>query len=601
MKIRNIDFKLQRNMQPILWIAGIFASGVLLEILLSSVVGSNDGQSRGNMIIMLLYFAAVLIIFTVAARCVWNGIEMTEELEKAMYLLRNEFDKENDDITDFLEKNNIFNNKLLVKACEEFIVEIKNTSEYSEEINVDIEDYINEDLLRKVIKAHYLNQVASTMTALGILGTFLGLTIGLNSFDLSGSALEIEKKIEPLMNGIKVAFHTSICGMMYSILFGFFYRKIYSDLVEKVNGFHTFFAEKVVLSFENGSSSTLYKYQERLCELLENQNKLTTKLFSEEYVNRILNAITPSINEISKSVRTFTDKAREEQLEGLKIITQQFIKELNDATSNSFVQLSELIKSTNEEQKQQGELIKKNYSYLHNFTNDLEKVNLDIAKSLEEFANYSEKITEGQRSMNEYIDLVKQQIAISVKETERHNSLIDIMNNNEKVYSENFNKAIEIMDDYNKELKYQEEQLLQMMKNITDEVNANQLIIQKQYEEAESMKEENQKRILELSQMVKDQIEDSVEGYKKEIGDVGDKCIESMELVVEKLNNTIRNVDHTIESVPELIEHTQKNIEDAFLHLEENLDGYLEYSDKLSRDVVNRWNQLQQYCNNNIR
>ena len=88
---------------------------------------------------------------------------------------------------------------------------------------LNIEDYLNEETLEGHYQVFFLNQISGIMTGLGILFTFIGLSIGLNSFDLSGNAAEIEEKIGPLMDGIKVAFHTSICGLVYSLIFNIYY------------------------------------------------------------------------------------------------------------------------------------------------------------------------------------------------------------------------------------------------------------------------------------------------------------------------------------------------------------------------------------------
>ena len=54
----------------------------------------------------------------------------------------------------------------------------------------DIEEYINFNLIDTVIHRNRMNQVAGVMTGLGILGTFIGLSIGLQSFN-TGSTAEI--------------------------------------------------------------------------------------------------------------------------------------------------------------------------------------------------------------------------------------------------------------------------------------------------------------------------------------------------------------------------------------------------------------------------
>ena len=55
---------------------------------------------------------------------------------------------------------------------------------------------------------------ASILTTIGVLGTFVGVCIGLYNFDVTN----IEGSIPPLLDGLKTAFITSIVGMFFSII-----------------------------------------------------------------------------------------------------------------------------------------------------------------------------------------------------------------------------------------------------------------------------------------------------------------------------------------------------------------------------------------------
>ena len=78
--------------------------------------------------------------------------------------------------------------------------------------------------------------VSGTLTGLGILGTFLGLSMGLGSF--SGDDIyTISDNVGPLLSGMKVAFHTSVYGILFSLVFNVVYRSIMSDAYEKLENF----------------------------------------------------------------------------------------------------------------------------------------------------------------------------------------------------------------------------------------------------------------------------------------------------------------------------------------------------------------------------
>lgn len=64
----------------------------------------------------------------------------------------------------------------------------------------------------------FTHQAPNILTSLGILGTFTGIVIGLLNFDFSASET-IDESLPGLLNGLKTAFITSLGGMLAAILF----------------------------------------------------------------------------------------------------------------------------------------------------------------------------------------------------------------------------------------------------------------------------------------------------------------------------------------------------------------------------------------------
>lgn len=63
--------------------------------------------------------------------------------------------------------------------------------------------------------ARFVQHAPNLMTSLGILGTFVGIVIGLLGFDVTS----IDTSIRQLLEGMKTAFITSLAGMLSSIIF----------------------------------------------------------------------------------------------------------------------------------------------------------------------------------------------------------------------------------------------------------------------------------------------------------------------------------------------------------------------------------------------
>lgn len=66
------------------------------------------------------------------------------------------------------------------------------------------------------VNTYLYDSIPTVFTSLGVLGTFIGIYIGLREFETT----DIDGSIEELLNGLKAAFITSIVGIMGALLFG---------------------------------------------------------------------------------------------------------------------------------------------------------------------------------------------------------------------------------------------------------------------------------------------------------------------------------------------------------------------------------------------
>ena len=173
-----------------------------------------------------------------------------------------------------------FEEENLKKAFAKFIQQMNNSrigKRYAG--SCDIEDYINEELLDRVGGSHYNSAISGTMTGLGILGTFIGLSLGLGSF--SGDDIyTISDNVGPLLSGMKVAFHTSVYGIIFSLIFNFVYRSIMADAYGKLNYFlgayRQYAAPPISSGDENTAAMLVYQanqanYMKELLELERGQ------------------------------------------------------------------------------------------------------------------------------------------------------------------------------------------------------------------------------------------------------------------------------------------------------------------------------------------
>ncbi len=159
----------------------------------------------------------------------------------------------------------------------------------------DLEEYINEDLLDRVGMNFFNSGISGTLTGLGILGTFLGLSMGLGSFH-GNDIYTISDNVGSLLSGMKVAFHTSVYGIFFSLVFNIVYRSIMSDAYGKLDEFLSMFrqAAQPVPAREDENSATMLVYQAGMSNALKQMLELMKGSAAEQTagVERIVDKFT---------------------------------------------------------------------------------------------------------------------------------------------------------------------------------------------------------------------------------------------------------------------------------------------------------------------
>lgn len=115
------------------------------------------------------------------------------------------------------------------------------------EVVADITDYINEETLSLETWQGLVMQIPGVLTGLGILGTFIGLIMGISTIGFSSVEAALES-VATLLGGIETAFYTSIAGVILSIIFNILYRLIWNSMLREYGMFVDTFHKHVIES-----------------------------------------------------------------------------------------------------------------------------------------------------------------------------------------------------------------------------------------------------------------------------------------------------------------------------------------------------------------
>lgn len=169
-----------------------------------------------------------------------------------------------------------FGQRVLDQFFDEYRNKVKGQQE-SGQVLCDIDEYINEDVLSLHSWQTLVNQVPGMLTSLGILGTFIGLLIGIRGIGFS-TVNDALTSVQTLLSGIQMAFYTSIAGVILSLIFNILYRSAWNALMRSLGLFVDSFHKNVIPSVEE---QTLYRERREFNQIAQLLDRLPkTSAFS---------------------------------------------------------------------------------------------------------------------------------------------------------------------------------------------------------------------------------------------------------------------------------------------------------------------------------
>ena len=359
----------------------------------------NQAGGLENLIVNVTMLVIAGIIF---ASCVFGSLLPTAAMTADLIEVAQRFEEDAKTSHNYLwdqyinNKDDIFEDKRLLRHFKDYKLELSRISGSSDVYyKCDIEDFIGYDLIDSVIHRERLSQVPGVMTGLGILGTFVGLSLGLQSFN-TGTTAEITGSIEPLMNGIKVAFHTSIYGMVFSLVFNYVYKRRLDDAENALNYFIRNFKKYVLPDTDKLGVN-------RMMELQSQQTKAITELtnaLTHELPEGLKTYLEPQFDHLDSTIDSFSRMATRNQMDQLERVVENFITEMNKTLGNSFSDLSKVVSQTMYVQEANERQLKEMY--------EKNAVAADgMVKAVNEMENVTKQLKDVSESVSKYVKEVR--------------------------------------------------------------------------------------------------------------------------------------------------------------------------------------------------
>lgn len=360
---------MKNRMYYLLFLVYLFVVGFVLVV---NGVFTGQISSMSNLVINMIFLLLIGIMFLISFASFARLNRMTDKLTTVTDQIYKAYDDGDHKLWEtYRTRSKVFGDDVLDEAFYRYQKKMNSfQTRHGLMGSCDIEDYIHEELLNQAGMNYYNSAISGTMTGLGILGTFIGLSIGLGSFN-GNDIYTISDNVGPLLSGMKVAFHTSVYGILFSLVFQFAHRGLMADAYDKLQDFLAAFRECVepVVNNTDDNAKAMLVYQANMA----NYMKQMTELLKGE---------------------------TREQAETLDKLVQQFTAKMQQALGADFDRLGASLQRACSTQ----ELYADNYRSMTDTTQALLQSSLSLQKTLEDTMSRQEVMARQLQEQAEKID-----------------------------------------------------------------------------------------------------------------------------------------------------------------------------------------------------
>lgn len=410
-------------------------------------------------------------------------------------------------------------------------------------------------------RRRWIEQIPSLISTLGVLGTFLGITIGLMNFNPN----VLDESIPLLLEGLKTAFFTSLAGMIGSLILSKYVSSVYDDNDKGMSDINIAAGEIV----------------KAVKQMSDNNEKLTMGLLQEiqqqsHNQTAFYNTALAEMQKTSNGIET-----TEKKLDTLMLQSQSQTTSLKEVANNSSSMLisvgnieanSDVQKKTNAELTNYvGEIVDATSAMVSTDESIAESVKALGTKLHDEVVEIEDKMNETNELLSnkfdEFTELLKKSntealVEVMKKVTEEFQKQMNSLIN--KLIQENFdqlNKSVEKLNQWQQENKEMISSLTSQYKQMATEFEGTSTTLTAVGNDTKSLVSDGGKLKQLIESLSKVMIED-------------DKFVEiakKLEDTVDLTKNNMTEFDQATRSLNEWV-RKQRNFVDGVVALIEKLD-----------------------------
>lgn len=487
-----------------------------------------------------------------------------------------------EDLSLSIKKKQNFHYEELNKIVNEFS---KSTTNGTDNINTEV--IIEKNINKKIIKIEGIFKVIpSTLIGLGLLGTFLGLTLAI--FETKGALTGIEN-INTFSNALQnpiasmaTAFWTSIFGVIGSLILNFinqliifykdeFYNEIENYLdneifAKRAKTFNTIFeefsvtvkttmltlTEEMTVLFKNGVEELVNKINSNSLDLTNSAEAL--KSYTEKFKS-LVESMDSTVENFNKPVLNFSNSV---------VDFINISESLENKFNRSFDKFDNTVKSIDNTMQLLGKGVGSSVETLsvavHKSSEDITKSLEESNKNLSNFLNevlgeFSEALTVNARDINENFKSSMAEVALEMNESfselkvtnnrniEQLDKLGAIVRKEGKLTEERANRLTELMNTINKINEIRENENFEQMEMLKETFN-----------DLKDMMLNLKNSIGSMNNSISEQLATSLDKNLSEITkELSKDLSEEIGRVIRDVNDSVNNLNESIAIIGELV------------------------------------------------
>jgi methyl-accepting chemotaxis protein len=398
------------------------------------------------------------------------------------------------------------------------------------------------------------------LTGLGVLGTFVGLQIGIGGLDLSDPRI-LEKSIVPLIQGCVIAFSTSVWGVLASLLFSGFEKTLDRVALQRIRSlqnrvdtlYQRYVPEEAMAELERASRGTEEILKGLAIAIGEQMQKAINQLGNE-----IKEAVTKATREGQGSLMEKSSELLSETITAELGNLKTEISEMGKQFRNQFTGASDdLMKSVREFQPTVKTLSQAVDVAQENVTNAVEKLNAHEGV-MDKMAKFAEELHQSTEAFAEMKDTL--QLSAENNKQAAEAQLSSALAN--KQVADKFDKVGERLPTIEKTLN----DAAQVIASISDPVSELKAYLEKlpgDYEENErnrtASEDGRNKRLLEMTGDLAEKVGKAAEQFSK-VDTLANKLADAA-ITLEDASNGLATFGHHVSDASQ----SQRKASDAAL------------------------------------